>query len=423
MPVWRNTMPSPADDKLISMKQCLQVRLLPTPTQAQALLGTLHACNAAASWLSAQMHQHRIWRKFDVQKRWYDELKQRFRLSAQPAIRVISKTADAYTALHAKPRRGNDGRKSSHRQRNSNANPITFSAVSGQPFDGRCLSWQLGQTGREGTVSIWTTFGRMKNVRVLGSPVHMALLRGQAIGETDLIYRDGGFFLLATVETPAQPVIPPENGFLGVDLGIVNIATTSDAVRVSGAKLIRYRKRQLRIRRRLQSKRTSSARRLLVKRCRKERRFSADVNHQISKSIVAEAQRTGRGVAIEELGGIRARVRLRKPQRATLHSWAFAQLGRFLAYKAQRAGIPFVRVDPRYTSQTCHQCGHTEKKNRKSQEKFLCARCGFVGHADHNAACNIAVRGLACWGEAMRPHAAPTLAASWGGSSNPNGKP
>jgi IS605 OrfB family transposase len=86
---------------------------------------------------------------------------------------------------------------------------------------------------------------------------------------------------------------------------------------------------------------------LLRKRRRKEARFAADVNHQISKRIVAEAERTGCGIAVEQLTGIRDRVRLRKPQRATVHSWAFAQLGSFLAYKAKQAGVAFVKVDPR----------------------------------------------------------------------------
>jgi putative transposase len=158
----------------------------------------------------------------------------------------------------------------------------------------------------------------------------------------------------------------------------------------------------------LQAKKTSSARRLSHKRRRKEARFAADVNHQISKRIVAEAQRTGRGIAVEQLTGIRARVRLRKPQRATLHSWAFAQLGAFLGYKAQQAGVAFAEVDPAYTSQTCSACGWVNKRNRRSQSEFECGRCGFVGHADHNAAINIAARGVDRWGEVMRPHAAPT---------------
>ena len=151
---------------------------------------------------------------------------------------------------------------------------------------------------------------------------------------------------------------------------------------------------------------------MLKKRRRKEARFIADVNHQISKRIVAEAERTGRGIAVEKLTGIRDRVRLRKPQRATLHSWAFAQLGSFLAYKAKRAGVAFVHVDPAYTSQTCSACGWVDKRNRRCQAVFECGRCRFVGHADHNAAINIASRGVESWGEVMRPHAAPTLTAS-----------
>jgi IS605 OrfB family transposase len=103
------------------------------------------------------------------------------------------------------------------------------------------------------------------------------------------------------------------------------------------------------------------SRRLLKKRRRKEARFAADVNHQISQRIVAEAQRTGRGIAVEELTGIRARVRLRQPQRAAVHSWAFAQLGAFLGYKARAAGVAFVEVDPAYTSQTCSAFGWVDQ--------------------------------------------------------------
>ncbi len=112
---------------------------------------------------------------------------------------------------------------------------------------------------------------------------------------------------------------------------------------------------------------------------------------------MTEAERTGRGIALEDLGGIRGRVRLRKPQRVTLHSWAFAQLGQYIAYKAARAGVPLVYVDPAYTSQMCSSCGHVSKKNRPSQATFCCTSCGFAEHADVNAARNIAARGVADW--------------------------
>lgn len=74
---------------------------------------------------------------------------------------------------------------------------------------------------------------------------------------------------------------------------------------------------------------------------------------------------TDRGIAREDLTGIRDRVRLRKPQRSMLHSWAFAQLGAFLDYKAAQAGVAVVAVDPAYTSQTCSRCGHVDKRNRR----------------------------------------------------------
>ncbi len=266
--------------------------------------------------------------------------------------------------------------------------------------------------GRAATMSLWTVTGRMKSVPIVGNPKHLMLLRARTIGETDLIHRDGKWFLHATIEAPEAPSIEPTNGFLGVDMGIVNIATTSTGQNASGARLNSHRKLQTRLRKRLQAKKTSSARRLLRKRRRKEARFAADINHQISKRIVAEAERTGCGIAVEELTGIRDRERLRKPQRATLHTWAFAQLGSFLAYKAKQAGVAFIQVDPAYTSQTCSACGWVDKRNRRTQAVFECRRCRFVGHADHNAALNIASRGVKRWGEVMRPHAAPTLTAS-----------
>src|SRR5262249_22033234 len=156
-----------------------------------ALLATLHACNKAASWLSTQMHPAGVFRKFDAQKRFYVELRERFGLAAQPAIRVIGKTVEAYAALRANLDTGNYGPPGSDRRREVEASPVVFRPRAAQPFDARCLSWQLQETGREGTVSIWTTAGRLRDVRILGNPVDLAALRTQlAIGETDLVCRD-----------------------------------------------------------------------------------------------------------------------------------------------------------------------------------------------------------------------------------------
>lgn len=352
--------------------------------------------------------------KIDIQRLFYGELRERFGLAAQLAIRVIGKVADAYTSQHTKVISGNFGPPDSERRIRIAKTPITFRRGAAQPFDARCLSWRIPDViaEREAAVSIWTVRGRLRNVRTLATPRDQELLKNYRIGESDLVQRDGKWFLYVAVDFPDAALAEPVNGFVGVDLGIVNIATTSDGDRLRAARLNRYRRRQVRLRKRLQAKNTRSARRLLRLRRRKEHRFASDVNHQISKSIVAEAKRTGRGIAIEQLGGIRERVRFRRPQRATLHWWAFDQLGRFLGYKARAAGVAFVYVNPAYTSQTCSACGHVDKGNRRSQSVFRCARCDFVGHADHNAARNIARLGVARWGEVMRPHVAPTLAAS-----------
>jgi putative transposase len=206
-----------------------------------------------------------------------------------------------------------------------------------------------------------------------------------------------------------------------VDLGIVSIATTSSGVHHSGHRVNRVRHRNRRLRAKLQAKGTRSAKRLLRKRSRKEGRFVTDTNHVISKRIVAEARRTDRGIVLEDLRGIRRRVRLRAPQRATFHSWSFHQLGRFISYKARRAGVLVLFVDPAYTSQTCSACGYVDRADRTNQSSFICRRCGFAEHADINAATNLAVRG---WAVVNQPHAEARLAASElasAASSGPSG--
>jgi putative transposase len=161
------------------------------------------------------------------------------------------------------------------------------------------------------------------------------------------------FFLAVVIDVPEPPEGPEPEEWLGVDLGIVNLATGSDGTAYSGkgVRAVRYRNRQLRAR--LQAKGTRSAKRLLRKRRRKEARFARDVNHVISKNIVREAKGAGRGIKLEDLSGIRSRVTVKKAQRADAHSWAFWQLRQFVTYKAAIAGVPVALVDPRNTSREC----------------------------------------------------------------------
>ncbi|MEU5848572.1 RNA-guided endonuclease InsQ/TnpB family protein [Saccharopolyspora shandongensis] len=354
--------------------------------------------------MSTVAFEHSVPREYELRKHTYTELKSQG-LGAQAAQHVIKKVRDAYTTLKANIKAGNLGKEGSKRRRKIESAPIRFRSNAAQPYDDRCLSWQYDAQ----TVSIWTTHGRIKNVRFACSADALKILRSHRQGESDLIRRDGVFYLIATCDVPEAEQCEPD-GFIGVDLGIVNIATTSTGYRAVGRGLNRHRRRQRELRRTLQAKNTKSAKRLLKKRNRREQRHATNQNHIIAKTIVTEAERTSSGIALEELKGIRQRVRLRKSQRVTFHSWAFAQLGDFIVYKARRAGVPVVFVDPAGTSQQCCECGHIERKNRVSQALFTCRSCGVVAHADRNASCNIAHRGMIVWNAGRESHASEPAA-------------
>ncbi|MEV2210276.1 transposase [Streptomyces sp. NPDC050997] len=375
------------------MKLVVQVKLLPTPVQAAALEATLRACNEAATWVSGVAFEKDVKSNFALREHTYRQVKARWGLGAQAAQHVIKKTCDAYATLKANLRAGNLGGPGSKRYRRAVDKPVAFRPLGAQPYDDRMLSWQIDRR----RFSIWTTAGRVKDVAFTASQEQMATLALYRRGESDLLWRDGMWFLNATCEVPEAPLNTDPVDFLGIDLGVVNLATTSDGELMAGRELNRIRTRERTLRAKLQKKNTSSARRRLKKRRRKEARRARDINHKIAKHVVAEAERTGRGIALEDLTGIRERVRLRKPQRATHSSWSFAQLGQFIAYKARKAGVPVVHVDPAYTTRACAECGHIDRANRVSQAWFACRSCGFVDHADRNGSRNIRARARELW--------------------------
>ena len=71
---------------------------------------------------------------------------------------------------------------------------------------------------------------------------------------------------------------------------------------------------------------------------------------------------------------------------------SFYKIREQLEYKAEKSGTKIELVDPRGTSQTCFQCGHKSKTNRKKQDKFKCTTCSHEDNADINAAKNILKR-------------------------------
>jgi len=361
------------------VKLTVSLKLKTTPEDTAALLATLERTNAAANLISRTAWETRTFGQYALHRATYAAPRATYALAAQVVVRVIAKVADAYKLDR-------------HRQR-------VFRPHGSIAYDDRILRYG------DDRVSLWTVEGRRSLPFVCDDRTRRLLACRQ--GESDLVYREGIFYLFATVNYEEPPVGPVED-VIGVDLGIVNIAVDSDSNQHCGSHVNSLRHRHRRLRQKLSRKFTASARRLYNRRQRKERRFAANINHTISKRLVAAAQRTKRAIALEDLQGIRSRVRARQPQRAIHplrgypHSWSFYQLRCFVEYKARMAGVRVVAVDPRNSSRTCPACGHCEKANRIAQDRFLCKQCRLAGLPDFFAALILRDRGRAIVGW---PHA------------------
>jgi len=171
---------------------------------------------------------------------------------------------------------------------------------------------------------------------------------------------------------------------LGVDLGVNNLAVTSDNV-FYGNKIKSLRKRRDRLVSKLQSKGTRGSKKKLKKLSGTWQRFMRWTNHNISFSIVSKLKK-GDIIVMEDLSGIRISARYNK----WVHKWAFRQIQDFIEYKALEKGIRVVYVNPAYTSKECNKC-HCRDTIRHSGF-FECRNCGHTINSDINGARNIARR-------------------------------
>ena len=349
------------------MQLTVTVKLNTTPDQHAALAHTLRTCNAACDDISATAFATGTFRQYDLHALVYHPVKAETKLNANHVVRAIAKVAHAYK-LDTKTQR-------------------TFASLGGIELDKDLLTWKVDAQ----SVSLNTVQGRLP-IPFVCSAAQKELLQGKK-GQTDLLLRDGAFYLSCAVTVAEAEQFTP-SGCIGIDLGIVNVATDSEGNQYTGEPVKRLRKRYRRLRQLLQAKKTRSARKHLQQARRKESRFVKDTNHSISKKLVQLALERQKALACEVLTGIRQRANgLNRAMRTELNNWAFLQLKTFLHYKAKRAGVTLIEVDPRYSSQTCSVCGHCERANRKSQEHFCCQCCGLEANADVNAALNLKARG------------------------------
>ena len=343
------------------MLKTLQIKLLPDDKQREALIDTFIKFNDACNFVSEAAFEKKLYNKVFLQKVVYRDIREKFNLAAQLAIRVIGKVVETYksdkTVFHE------------------------FRDFGSIVYDQRILSFK----GMD-QVSISTTNGRIRVPVTIGKygEIPFERIRGQC----DLVRKNKLFYLMVAVEFPEKPSIEPEN-ITGIDMGIANIAVDSTGKYYSGDHIKDVREHYADLRSRLQSVGTKSAKRHMKKLSGKESRFVRNTNHVISSEIVHEAKGTSSAIAIEDLSGIRMRTTVRKGNRYIHNSWSFHQLRSFIEYKAREAGIPVIVIDPHNTSRECPNCHAITRKNRPERSRFRCISCGLVGEANHIASINI----------------------------------
>jgi IS605 OrfB family transposase len=192
-------------------------------------------------------------------------------------------------------------------------------------------------------------------------------------------------FCIRLVYETETPPLKTERTILGIDRGLRQLAVTSEGQFFSNSTIRASQRRYLYNRKTLQTKGTPSSRVRLKAMGGKEKRFSQDVNHQVTKELANLEHVTT--YVLEDLKGIRTKSRGKKLNKG-IGSWPFHQFNFFLTYKAEMLGKQVIYVNPRYTSQKCSYCKASDKKSRK-KSKYHCKNCSFQLHADWNAAINI----------------------------------
>jgi putative transposase len=327
------------------------------PEDSRPLLALIEHFNYACNELSRLAFESKTFGWLALQRASYHWLRSEYGLNAAQAVVAVRKVAYAYS----------DNKRRDH----------------------------LAKFSKRGAIPIYRhSFKRDGTVAFYGLRVPFRAREGISLSgkhEAKLIYRRGKFVLYQVYEGP-QAALQEASDWLGCDLGIVNILADSDEKNEPGAEIDDLRRKYAHRLRNLQRKGTRAAKRKLRNLKGKQSRFQRDFNHQISKRVVAKALDTQRGIALEDLKGIRQRLTVRKPQRARHANWSFAQLRQMIEYKAALAGVPVKGVNPRNTSCACPKCGHVSKANRPTRAKFQCVSCRFAGAADTVAAQNIRAR-------------------------------
>jgi len=346
------------------VKVTFKIKLLPTKEQEKLIIDTMKEVNTVCDAISEIAFKEKLYNQYKTHHKVYHTFKSKYNLSAQVLVRAISKVTDSYKIDKKVQRK--------------------FRPLGAITYDSRILTY------KKEIASIWLIGGRQKIPFVCHNKKYIPYIKGEA----NLVYKKGKFYLFQTIDVPDEDIKDIEE-FIGCDFGLNTICHTSDNIEFSADKLNEYREHRQKVRSSIQSKRTRSSKRLLKRLSGKERTHATIINHTISKQIVKSAKEQGKGIAIEDLTGIRFNSKRRsKKFKTKLGKWNFSQLRKFLEYKALLNGVKLIVAPPNYTSQTCNSCNHIGKRTNKV---FKCTNTNCevdTIDADFNAAKVIASLGI-----------------------------
>jgi putative transposase len=350
------------------MQLTVPCKMNPSPLAASALRRTAEAFAGACDFILIVAARERTTNKVMLQHLVYHDVRKRFGLSANLAVRAIARVAWAMKAAKAKGKVVKQFR------------PTSID------YDERIFAYRPN----EEAVSLTTVAGRIHVPLVLGK-FQREWLKGKTPTAAKLVYRNRVWYIHLVIDRPTGQRSNP-TCTIGVDRGVYNLAVTSTGNFFSGKKAKHRRDRFSSRRATLQSLGTKGAKRALIRLSGRESRYMRDVNHCISKAVVNEAEKKNADIVLEDLKGVRQRTRrFSRPLNRMINSWAFGQLETFIRYKAERAGVEVASVPACGTSKTCPRCG-VEDKGSRSGAHFKCVSCGHRLAADLAAARTIAGR-------------------------------
>lgn len=236
-------------------------------------------------------------------------------------------------------------------------------------------------------------------------------LPGDAVIKTTTIIKEADTWHVSiTFETSDQiPYFFDEKQAAGYDIGVKYYYVSSDGEFIDNPSFLKqFAKKIKRLNRKLArqikgSKRRRKTKIILQKTYLKLKRKRKDFINKLTCNIVKNNSiivvedlklknmtKSAKGDA-ENHGSM---VKQKSGLNRVLLDLGASEFYRQLEYKAKWYGRIFIKIDPKYTSQECSNCGHISKNNRKTQSKFECQSCGHTANADYDAAQVILRRGL-----------------------------